>query len=214
MVMEKMLIGVDFDNTIVCYDEVFHRIALEKGLLPAEISSTKECVRNYLRKVGKEDLWTEMQGLVYGTRMKDVAPFPGVIDFFSTLVKKGVPVYIVSHKTKYPYSGPRYDLHKAAFEWLEYHGFFDKERIGLDYKNIFFETTKEKKLDRISERSCTHFIDDLPEFLLEAGFPGTTDRLLFAPSMKMDSSVENGITRAFSDWHEIKEYLLNNGNKL
>jgi len=30
------MIGVDFDNTIVCYDALFHRVARERGLAPAE----------------------------------------------------------------------------------------------------------------------------------------------------------------------------------
>jgi len=29
-----MRIGVDFDNTVICYDKVFHAAAVEKGLIP------------------------------------------------------------------------------------------------------------------------------------------------------------------------------------
>lgn len=64
-----MRLGIDFDNTIVCYDELFHRVALEQGLIPADLPVNKSEVRNHLRRVGKEPLWTEMQGSVYGARM-------------------------------------------------------------------------------------------------------------------------------------------------
>ena len=40
-----MLIGIDFDNTIVCYDRVFHKAALEKGLIPADLPPSKGRVR-------------------------------------------------------------------------------------------------------------------------------------------------------------------------
>ena len=36
-----MIIGVDFDNTIVCYDKVFHVAAYEKGLIPADLPVSK-----------------------------------------------------------------------------------------------------------------------------------------------------------------------------
>ncbi len=48
-----MHIGVDFDNTMVCYDAIFHRVCLEKGLIPSEIPINKSEVRNYLRRGGK-----------------------------------------------------------------------------------------------------------------------------------------------------------------
>lgn len=197
------VIGIDFDNTIVCYDDIFHLIAIEKGLIPIETPKTKEGVRNYLRAIGKEDAWTELQGYVYGARMKEVSPFPGVIDFFVSAIRKGVAVYIISHKTRHPYMGPAYDLHEAAYEWLEFQGFF--ERIGLPRDRVYFEETKEGKLKRIVDARCSHFIDDLPEFLMENGFPKDTERLLFAPNLASGSTVD-GI-RVFRSWGEIGSYF-------
>ena len=78
----KLRIGIDFDNTIACYDQLFHRMALEKGLIPADLPEGKSQVRDYLRHGGKEDAWTELQGHVYGARMGEAPPFPGVIEFF------------------------------------------------------------------------------------------------------------------------------------
>ncbi|MBI2360879.1 MAG: hypothetical protein HYV04_18575 [Deltaproteobacteria bacterium] len=78
-----MRIGIDFDNTIVCYDQMFHRIALERGLIPASLPATKGHVRDMLRRMGREEEWTEMQGQVYGKRLHEAEPFPGVLEFFT-----------------------------------------------------------------------------------------------------------------------------------
>ena len=74
-----MRIGIDFDNTIVCYDDVFHKAASLQGLIPEGLPSSKNSVRDYLRKIGKEENWTRLQGTVYGSRM-DLAKESGSCD--------------------------------------------------------------------------------------------------------------------------------------
>lgn len=164
-----MHIGVDFDNTIVCYDDLFHAVALERALIPPDLPKNKSAVRDYLRGVDNEDAWTEMQGYVYGQRMiEDAAPYLGVLEFL-----RQYPVCIISHKTRYPYLGEPYDLHAAARAWLVRH-----DVVATAY----FELTKAEKLARIALAGCTHFIDDLPEFLAEADFPDGVQRILFDPN--------------------------------
>jgi hypothetical protein len=175
-------LGIDFDNTIVCYDQFFHRVALEQALIPADLPVNKQAVRDYLRAVGKEDRWTEMQGYVYGPRLNDAQAFPGVLDYIRNQVRCGTEVYIVSHKTKHPYMGPKHDLHAAALGWLETNGFFDPARIGLPRAHVFLELTKKDKLQRIAALGCTHFIDDLPELLAEPDFPRDVRKVLFDPN--------------------------------
>jgi hypothetical protein len=177
-----MHLGVDFDNTIVCYDALFHKVAREKNLIPAEVPVNKSDVRNYLRRVENEAAWTEMQGYVYGARMREAAPYPGVLEFFQACHSADLPLSIISHKTRHPFLGEKYDLHAAATAWLEQQGFFDAAQIGLPRANIFFELTKLAKLERIGQCGCTHFIDDLPEFLSEPAFPVAVERILFDPN--------------------------------
>ena len=177
-----MLIGVDFDNTIVCYDGLFHKVAREGSHIPADLPVNKSEVRNYLRRAGKEDIWTEMQGYVYGARMSEAAPFPGVKKFFNFCKEAGIPIRIISHKTRHPFLGEKYDLHQAATRWLEEQGFFDDEGIAMSREHVFFELTKQEKLQRIGLCQCTCFIDDLPEFLSETGFPEGVHRVLFDPN--------------------------------
>lgn len=197
-----MHIGVDFDNTIVCYDALFHRVAREKNLIPDTVPVNKSDVRNYLRRVGNEEAWTEMQGYVYGFRMAEAAPYPGVIEFFQACRKAGIPISIISHKTRHPFRGESYDLHAAATAWLEQQGFFDSAKIGLPRTEVFFELTKASKLKRIGSCGCTHFVDDLPEFLAEAAFPPGVLRILF------DSNELYGAEARFlraSAWSVIRE---------
>ena len=195
-----MRIGVDFDNTIVSYDGVFHKIAVENGLTPVDTESSKDSVRNYLRSIGREDDWTKLQGHVYGARMDAASPYPGVKEFFKRAVAEGVPISIVSHKTRHPFLGEKHDLHKSAHEWLQAHGFFDPSTIGLDEANVFFELTKEAKMARIGALERTIFIDDLPEFLDEAAFPHGVERLLFDP--KGENAHVTHFTRIGS-WFEM-----------
>jgi len=176
------VIGVDFDNTIVRYDDVFGRVALDLGLVPPEAATSKTAVRDHLRATGAEDRWTELQGIIYGPRMSDAGLFPGVAEFFAACRAAGTPVAIVSHRTRFPYLGERHDLHAAARDFLARHGFHDESGIGLPADRVFFEETKEGKLARVAALGCTSFIDDLPELLADPRFPAGVQRILFDPS--------------------------------
>lgn len=84
-----MHLGLDFDNTLISYDLLFRRVALEQGLIPQEIEPNKNAVRNYLRKVDKEDAWTTLQGEVYGKRILEASPYPGMKQALESVAKKG-----------------------------------------------------------------------------------------------------------------------------
>jgi hypothetical protein len=180
-VKPSLVIGVDFDNTIVCYDELFHKVCRERNLIPADVPVNKSDVRNFLRRTGREDDWTEMQGYVYGARMAEASAFPGVKDFFRACRSAGHQLNIVSHKTRFPFRGDQHDLHQAAINWLEQEGFFSQADIGMQRTEVFFELTKDAKVQRIGACGCALFIDDLPEFLGEPGFPANVERILFDP---------------------------------
>jgi len=200
-----VLLGVDFDNTIVCYDALFHRVAVERGLIPASVPVNKTDVRDHLRRVGREDEWTELQGVVYGPRIVGAEPYPGVRGFFQAARDAGVATCIISHKTRAPFRGEPHDLHAAAKGWLEQHGFLGSSGAGLSENEIHLELTKAAKLERIAAAGCTHFVDDLPEFLAEPGFPVGVTRVLFDPNdLHRD---ETRFARATS-WDEIRAKLL------
>jgi hypothetical protein len=192
-----MRIGIDFDNTIACYDELFHRVCLEAGWIPASLPRNKSDVRNHLRAVGREDDWTEIQGVVYGPRINEARPYPGVVEFITRARGRGIPVVIISHKTRHPYRGEKHDLHAAARCFLAHHGIVADE--------VFLEPTKEAKADRIRAHACTHFIDDLPEFLDLVTFNTDGQRILFDPN---DLYADQPDWLRLRSWSAIQEAIL------
>ena len=195
-----MNIGLDFDNTIVCYDEVFHLAALDVGLISPDLPKVKNLVRDHLRANDQETEWTSLQGAVYGARMSEAIAFPGVQAFIATAIQKGHRISIVSHKTAYTVQGPKYDLHSAARRWLESNGFY---QLGLSEENIYFELTREEKVKRIRSLACEAFVDDLPE-VLEA-LSADIRRILFDPNdiHKVEKRFER-----LQDWKLGAEVIL------
>jgi hypothetical protein len=177
-----MRIGIDFDNTIACYDGVFHAAALERGLIPSGLGYDKNSVRDHLNGAGRNDDFTELQGYIYGARMDLVAPYPGVAGFVSAARKAGHELFVVSHKTRHPLLGPKYDMHAAARGFLSAHGLMGKGALQIDPSRVFFELTKEEKIARAAVIGCEIFIDDLPEILTMPGFPDGMRRILFDPT--------------------------------
>ncbi len=197
-------IGLDFDNTIVCYDHVFHKVALEQHLIPKELPPSKETIRDYLKKANAEYEWTLLQGAVYGTRMQEASPFPGLFDFLKTAKNAGFKICIISHKTKTPYLGPPHDLHEAALNWMRNQLFFEAEGADIARENVFLETSKEKKLARIKTAGCHLFIDDLPELLSDPNFPREVQRLLFSST---PSSTIPPDWLVAADWKKISDLV-------
>ena len=184
-----MLLGLDFDNTLISYDRLFHQIALEREWIPADLAIEKVAVRNHLRAIGREDDWTLLQGIVYGSRILEAEPYDGMVDTLAQLRMSGVPMRIVSHKTRTPYLGEPCDLHAAARSWLTQQGFHREDGLGWREDQVFFELTKQDKAARIDALGCTHYVDDLPEIL--EMLPAHMTRILFAP---------NGAQEVPADW--------------
>jgi hypothetical protein len=198
-----MRIGLDFDNTIVSYDHVFHLVAREGGHIPADLPRNKLHVRDFLRRAGKEDAWTEMQGYVYGARMADAAPYPGAVDFMRWARDAGHELRIISHKTRHPYLGERYDLHRAAREWVE-QVLHAAGRPIVAPEHVFFDLTKIDKLKRVSDEACDVFIDDLPEILLAPQFPDRVERILFDPEQLHRHPAD---LTSVASWQEIRAHV-------
>jgi hypothetical protein len=182
-----MRIGIDFDNTIACYDGVFHAAALERGLIPADLARDKNSVRDHLNGSGRKDDFTELQGHVYGARMDLVEPYPGFADFIRAAQDRGHELFIVSHKTRHPILGPKHDMHAAARGFLLDRGLIGEDRAKIDPAKVFFELSKEEKIARAAKLRVDMFVDDLPEILAMDGFPTRTRKILFDPDKQFAS---------------------------
>jgi hypothetical protein len=197
-------LGLDFDNTLISYDALFKKVALEQGLIPETIAANKNAVRDYLRSEHREDDWTRLQGEVYGNRILDATPYPGmkkVLEYFS---KREVPLAIVSHKTKTPFLGEPWDLHTAARHWLEKEDMHSKLGPNIDRSNTFFELTKEAKRDRIVSLRCTHYVDDLPEIL--AMLPASITKIHFSPETYPDKKEEDWLV--MRSWDQLTSLIM------
>src|SRR5438128_841863 len=100
-----MRIGIDLDNTIVCYAGLIHAAAVEQGLVPAGLPATKSAVRDHLREAGREPLWTALQGYIYGPGMERASAFPGAIEFIRAAGAQSAEIMIISHRSRVPYLG-------------------------------------------------------------------------------------------------------------
>jgi hypothetical protein len=176
-----MRIGIDFDNTIACYDGVFHAAALERGLIPAGLGRDKNSVRDHLNGSGRKDDFTELQGYVYGARMDLVSPYPGFAEFVAAARTAGHDIFVVSHKTRHPILGPKHDMHAAARAFLTDRALMGEGPEQIAPANVFFELTKDEKVARARKLACEVFIDDLPEILAMHGFPEGLRKVLFDP---------------------------------
>ena len=201
------VIGVDFDNTIAGYDELMHAIALERGLIAANMAKNKKLIRDAIRALPDgETHWRGLQVTVYGPRMNEAQPLDGVIDFFAECNRRRIPAYIVSHKTEYANFGEAgVNLRTAAMEWLEGHGFIHDTRPGLRRADVFFESTRAEKIDRVRTLRATHFIDDLEETFLEPSFPTAVKKILIATHGKPD--YVPGVV-SFATWKQIHRLLF------
>lgn len=203
-----MRIGIDFDNTIACYDGVFHAAAVERGLIPADLARDKNSVRDHLNGSGRKDAFTELQGYVYGARMDLVSPYQGARDFIAAALQAGHEVFIVSHKTRHPMLGEKHDLHAAARGFLLAQGIAGPDGL-MPEDHAFFELTKEEKQARAGALGVEVFIDDLPEILAMPGWPAGLRRILFDPEGHFPGGAWKGQSfERFGAWGDIHRSLL------
>jgi hypothetical protein len=197
--------GVDFDNTLVTYDKLLARIAVERGLIDCDHAETKKSIRDRLRQLPNGEIeWQRCQALLYGSRIAEAKLIEGVLRFFELVRQQGTQVYIISHKTEFsPFDN--LNLRTAALTWMTANRFFESDGLGLTHNDVFFADSRQQKIDYIAELRCTHFIDDLEETLLEAAFPPSTTRILYEPGRQMPAPV--GL-KLMKTWQEISHYFF------
>lgn len=200
--MSGVRIGIDFDNTIIRYDDVFAAAARQRGLVPDGWNGLKRELRDHLRARPDGELaWQGLQGWVYGKGIKDAVMFPGMATFLATCRQAGADVYIVSHKTQYGHQDPdRTDLRAAARNWMRESGLIGTSDSPLDLDRIYFEDTLAAKVDRLASLDLDIFIDDLIDVFEQPHFPPRTRPILFADV----DAAHRGRHRSLATWSEIQ----------
>ena len=179
----KLTIGVDFDNTIACYDSAFSVVAHEIGLTDFPILLSKAQIKaRVLASPGGDLDWQRLQGQVYGKYIHLAIVYAGFVEFLRCSKLNGHSVFIVSQKSEFGHFDiTRVNLRDAALRWLAHNGIVGSEGSPLLKSEVFFESTRREKLARIRALGCTHFIDDLKDVLADPLFPEWTERILFSP---------------------------------
>ena len=197
-----MKVGVDFDNTLIDYDELMCNVALRRNLVDNSIPRSKKGIRDAIRGLQNGEIeWQKVQGEVYGRRIMDARLVDGVLDFFSFCKTHKIKAHIISHKTEHAgYDETQTNLRKSAMDWMTANRFFDEKLSPLTNQDVFFESTRREKIMRIRSLACTHFVDDLEETFLEDSFPDDVVRILYNPHMEKTSCRKVIIK---TSWHDI-----------
>lgn len=203
------VIGMDFDNTVVDYEALWSRLAVERGLMPPGAEHGKKAIRDRIRQLPLGELeWQKLQALVYGSRIDEATTAPEVQAFFDCCRREQVRVCIISHKTPYATMDETgINLREAALAWMRDQRFFEADGLGLSQTDVYFESTRREKLARIGMTGCTHFIDDLEETFQEESFPPNVDKILYSPY----ATASLPGVRVLRTWRDIREYVFDDG---
>jgi hypothetical protein len=196
-------IGIDLDNTLINYDRLFHRVSLERGLVPVEFVGTKRDIRDVIRRrPGGEIEWQHLQAHIYGPAIAQASAAEGALDFVRRARARDVELTIVSHKTALANLGAnKVNLRDAAREWLRANEFLGDETVPP--ANVYFEDTRAAKIARIVALRCTHFIDDLEEVFDDPAFPAGVERLLLGGPVQSKAAYP-----AYASFREIADALI------
>lgn len=208
----SQVIGIDFDNTLICYDEVFHSMAVREGWISPVVASQKTVIRDAIRSSpGGDSRWQQLQALTYGVAIEKARLYDGIPSFFHACKKNGTPVFIVSHKTETAWLNEQpIQLRQQALHWMRGMGFFSPDGFGLKLEQVFFESSRSEKISRIRALECTHFIDDLAEVFAEPDFPSSVVKILFAPKANTQGPSD---VRTFQSWVEITNWFSKTNGK-
>ncbi len=205
------IIGIDLDNTIVSYEDIMHKVALQRGLIQLDVGKNKKNIRDKIRQMPDGEIeWQRLQAIVYGSRMEEARVIDGVQTFFELCKLYKVKVYIISHKTEFArFDETGTNLRVVAMTWMKENKFFETDGLDMLQENVYFESNRHEKIERIRHLRCTHFIDDLEETFFENSFPANVEKILYTPHMQ-DVSRETTLreARVFTSWEEIRDYFF------
>lgn len=203
----RPIVGVDFDNTLVTYDHLMHAAAIHRGLIDANVRPNKREVRDAVRRLPDGNVeWQKLQALAYGPKLGKATLIEGVQPFFKLCKQNQVDVYVISHKTQYANFDPtKTNLREAALTWMRRNRFFEADGLDMSVEDVYFEPTRQGKLQRIRSLGCTHFIDDLEETFLEDSFPANVGKILFSDGPMNPPLPE---IKVASNWLEITDYIF------
>lgn len=190
------LIAFDLDNTILNYETSLDELRHQRNELKDINAKTKADFKAQVIREFGEDYWTELQGFLYTQYVAYSSIEPAFLDLLNFLNSHQWRTSIISHKTEFPFMGPRLNMRECALAKLEAIGVVSRLSDG-----VHFFGTKKEKIDYINNLKPDIYIDDLVEILDQLS--SEISRLLFTPN----SHAENSPYYVISDWHSVYEYL-------
>ena len=178
-----MVIGIDFDNTVVCYQKAYEKIASNLGIQATKGRSTRQLIKDHCFSKEKGNLkWTLTQGRLYGVHIQEAELFEGVLETIEHILKQGCEVRIISHKSIYSSVGEIYDFWDGAENFIEREILSKLDNALRNRFSFIFCQTLDEKVMEIGKSNCGVFIDDLPEVLNHSSFPSSTQGVHFSES--------------------------------
>lgn len=190
-------IGIDIDHTVLDYSESINMLSRCNSLLKGVVLREKEELKHYVTENHGGEVWTELQGELYGKYINYANLYPGVLESLACFESVGISWYLVSHKTEFPIRGYPFPLRRATFRRL-----VELQLISHSnpQQNVFFFDTKSKKIEFINDYGFDFFIDDLPEILEEVSHP--IYRILFR-SMSQRQGAFDALAKSWTDVRSI-----------
>ncbi len=202
MTKRRLKIGIDFDNTMIDYNDVFFELGRERGWIPEELLHSKESVKKFLVETDGDDLrWQRLQADAYGQGILRARVFSGFMEFLSQVSQSGHDVIVISHKTETSNLDRVTPLREWARRWLEQSG------IAHKVSKVYFESTLEDKIGRIIQAGCHVFVDDLMHVLCQPSFPPEVKKIWFANSGETDERTESFSIVRTEKWTEIAQEI-------
>ena len=189
-------IAFDLDNTILDYGTSLHQLRLDRAELNKISAYTKADFK--LRVIAEfgEDYWTELQGFLYTEYVVYSRIDPEFVELLNYLKANQWQTSIISHKTEFPYMGPKLNMRDCALKRLEVAGV---EKLLTD--GVHFFSTKEEKITHINLVKPNIYIDDLEEIL--DLLSDEIRRLLFSSANPESTSKYDQVY----DWRSVYKYL-------
>ena len=174
-----MRVGIDIDNTLICYDKA-SSLAKKTGFdVPS--SASKQETKAWFHKHGY------MKNLqFFKVRFMENSSFwrtylRRCAHFIADAIRQGHQLYLVSHKTKYPIKGHQVDLHEAAINFLSEQNIVCNQKPNtVPLNHVYFAQTLESKVQKIADLNLDFFIDDLLVVLTHEKFPETSRPIWFS----------------------------------
>lgn len=192
-------VGIDFDNTIANYDDVFSQVAQKLKLINTKWHGDKTELKKKIIKEKNVEVWKKLQGQVYGRYMHLAKVTFGFEDFILKSKFSKAKIFIVSHKTKFGhYDKKKISLRNEALKWI-------KKKKYLSDTKIFFENSINDKITRINNLKLDYFIDDLEIILKNKSLNKKTKKILFC------NKNINGLGK--QNWTQIKNSIYRKEDK-